>query len=68
MPRGDKSKYTDKQERKADLVAVAFVAKAAHHAVGSAPPLDLQHGALAGAVGQIDALGDNAVERCVSAL
>jgi hypothetical protein len=53
------------EEERSDLVAVAIIAKAAHHAVGRAPALDFEHGALAGAIGQVQALGDNPVEGCV---
>jgi plasmid stabilization system protein ParE len=31
MPRGDKSKYTDKQERKADHIAEGYEARGASH-------------------------------------
>ena len=46
------------EEERTDLAAVAIIAKAADHAVRRAPALDFEHGALAGAVGQVQALGD----------
>src|SRR5919108_5382814 len=55
------------KQKRADQPAAALVAEAAHHAIGCAPALDLEHGVLASPVGQVEALGDNSVDRGVAA-
>ena len=47
----------ESQQQRADQLAARPVAKAAHHAVGGAQPLDLDHGALAFKVRGVQALG-----------
>ncbi len=54
------------EQEGSDLAAVAFVTKAAHDTIGRAAILDLQHGALAGAVGQVQAFGDNPIKGCLA--
>src|SRR5690348_6770266 len=57
------------EQQGADDVLALVVAKAANHAVGAAITLDLLHaGAIAGAIGKVAPLGDDAVERAAEAV
>ena len=49
------------EQQRADLAGSALIAKAAHHAIGRPPPLDLQHRALAAQIWRIQFLGDDSV-------
>ena len=51
------------EQQRADLLALGRVAEAADHAVRRAQLLDLEHRPLAGPIGLVAALGDDAVER-----
>src|SRR5215510_8062453 len=51
------------EQQRADLIASAFVAEAAYHAVGGAQAFDFEHGPDARKVGTVALLGDDAVER-----
>src|SRR5262245_1686603 len=51
------------EQQRADKVASALVAEAAHHAIGGAQAFDLEHVALAREVGPVASLGDDAVKR-----
>ena len=50
------------EQQRADLLAVRGVAEAADDAVGGAQAFHLHHRALAGAIGLVEALGDDAVQ------
>ena len=56
------------EQQRADLAAAGLVAEAADHAVCRAQPLDLEHRALAGEVGAVAPLGDDAVQRAARAV
>ena len=54
------------EQERADERAAGGVAKAADDAVSRAEVLDLEHGAHAGPVGQVETLGDDAIERAAA--
>ena len=51
------------EEKGADQPAAALIPEAADHAIGGTPPFHFQHGALARAIGQLQFLGNHAIER-----